>query len=320
MIDVSVVLPTRNGGPRFRRVLERLKEQETALAVEHLVVDSASRDGTDAAARAAGFRVIPVDPRDFDHGATRDEAIAQTSGRVVVLLVQDALPVDRHWLDRLARPLLEDEGAAGAFSRQVPIPGGNPILDARLAGWIAGRDEPRRAQLRPDRPWEALTPSERLELVAFDNVSSCIKRDVWRRQPFGRCPFGEDLGWSTAAIRAGWAIRFAADSVVEHSHDRSALHEARRIYCDHRNLNLLLGMRTVATLGAAWRGSRGSLVHYLRLLDGAGLLPDDLARRRRWARGYALGESLAQWLAPLVNERGERGLLGWIDRRLRSGI
>jgi hypothetical protein len=33
-----------------------------------------------------------------------------------------------------------------------------------------------------------------------------------------------------------------------------------------------------------------------------------------------LGESLAQWLAPLVNERGERGLLGWIDRRLRSGI
>jgi hypothetical protein len=79
-------------------------------------------------------------------------------------------------------------------------------------------------------------------------------------------------------------------------------------------------MRTVATLGAAWRGSRGSLVHYLRLLDGAGLLPDELARRRRWARGYALGESLAQWLAPLVNEHGERGLLGWIDRRLRSGI
>ncbi len=211
MIDVSVVLPTRNGGPRFRRVLERLQEQESPLAVEHLVVDSASSDGTDAAARAAGFRVIPFDPRAFDHGATRDFAIAQTSGRVIILLVQDALPVDRKWLDRLARPLLEDEGAAGAFSRQVPIPGGNPILAARLAGWIAGRDEARRAWLAPDRPWESLTPIERLELVAFDNVISCKRRDVWRRVPFGRRPFGEDLGWATAAIRAGWAIRFVPD-------------------------------------------------------------------------------------------------------------
>lgn len=320
MIDVSVVIPTRNGGPRFVRVLERLKAQETTLSVEHLVVDSRSSDGTDAAARAAGIRVLPVDPSEFDHGATRDFAIAQTTGRVAVLLVQDALPANRHWLDRLARPLLEDEGAAGAFSRQVPIPGGNPILDARLAGWIAGRNEARRAQLAPDRPWESLTPFERLELVAFDNVSSCVRRDVWRRQPFGRRPFGEDLGWATAAIRAGWAIRFEPGSVVEHSHDRSAWHEARRIYCDHRNLNRLLGMRTVETLGAAWRGSRGSLAHYLRVLDEAGLLPDELARRRRWARAYALGESLAQWLAPLVNAHGERGLLGLVDARIRRGI
>jgi hypothetical protein len=40
----------------------------------------------------------------------------------------------------------------------------------------------------------------------------------------------------------------------------------------------------------------------------------------KWARGYALGESLAQWLAPLVNERGERGILGMVDRRIRRGI
>ena len=319
-MDVSVVIPTRNGGPRFLKVLERLREQETTLAVDHLVIDSRSSDGTDEAARRAGFRVLTVDPRDFDHGATRDQAIAATSGRAIALLVQDAVPADRRWLERLARPLLEDERAAGSFSRQLPIPGGNPILAARLRGWIAGKDESRRAQLAPDRPWESLTPFERLELIAFDNVSSCIKRDCWSRNPFGRHPFGEDLAWSTWAIRAGYAIRFEAASVVEHLHDRSAWDEARRIYCDHRNLNRLVGMRTVATLRDAWRGSRSAFAGYLRLLEEAGLAADELARRKRWARGYALGESLAQWLAPIVNARGERGLLGRIDRRLRRGI
>jgi rhamnosyltransferase len=319
-MDVSVVIPTRNGGPRLLRLLEQVKAQETAFEVEHVVIDSRSSDGSDEAARRAGFRVLTVDPRDFDHGATRDQAIAATSGRAIALLVQDAVPVGRDWLERLARPLLEDAGAAGSFSRQVPIPGGNPILAARLRGWIAGRDESRRAQLAPGRPWESLTPFERLELIAFDNVSSCIKRDCWRQQPFGRRPFGEDLGWATWAIRAGHAIRFEAAAVVEHSHDRSYWHEARRIYCDHRNLNRLIGMRTVATLGAAWRGSRAALPGYLRLLEEAGLPPDELARRMRWARGYALGESLAQWLAPIVNARGERGLLGILDRRIRRGI
>jgi rhamnosyltransferase len=319
-VDVSVVIPTRNGGPRFRRVLERVRAQKTSLAAEHLVIDSASSDGSDEAARQAGFRVIAIDPREFDHGATRDRAIAATSGRAIALLVQDAVPVDEQWLEKIARPLLEDGEAAGSFSRQLPIPGGNPILEQRLKGWIAGQGTSRRAQLQTGRPWDSLTPFERLELVAFDNVASCVKRDVWRIHPFGKRPFGEDLGWSTWAIRAGYAIRFEADSVVEHSHDRSAWHEARRIYCDHRNLNQLLGMRTVPRFADVWRGQRETVAHYHTILAAAGLPPHELARRRRWARAYALGERLAQWLAPIVNERGARGAIGVLDRWLRRGI
>ena len=323
-IDVSIVIPTRNGGPRLLRVLDAVRGQKSELRVEHVVIDSRSGDGSDEAARARGFRVMTTDPRTFNHGATRDEAIGQTRGELIVLLVQDARPVDDRWLDGLARPLLADRDAAGAFSRQVPIPGGNPILEARLRGWIAGKDEARRAQLTPDRPWESLTPFERLGLVAFDNVSSCIKRDRWRRRPFGRVPFGEDIAWATAAIRAGDAIRFEPRSIVEHSHDRSWWHEARRIYCDHRNLNRLLGMRTVATFAEARRGAAGAAAHYEALLTAAGLPPDQLAHRRSWARRYALGEAVAQWLAPLVNaseqEHGDNTLLAWLDRRTRRGI
>lgn len=319
-VDVTVVLPTRNGGPRLVRVLEAVRSQKSALRIEHIVIDSRSSDGSDEAARRAGFRVLTIDPRDFDHGATRDLAIAASNGRAIVLLVQDALPLDEHWLDALAAPLLADPGAAGSFSRQLPIPGGNPILAERLGRWVAGQDAPRRTHLEVDRPWESLTPIERLLLVAFDNVSSCIRRDLWRQRPFGRRPFGEDLGWATWAVRAGYAIRFEPNSRVEHSHDRSAMHEARRIYCDHRNLHQLLGLRSVPTFAAAVRGARAMGAEYRRVLAAAGLPPDQLIRRRRWAASYAWGEALAQWLAPRINLQGAHGLLGMVDRRIRRGI
>lgn len=318
-MDASVIIPTYQGGARFAEVLSALQRQQTGLTWELLVIDSGSRDGTRELAVEAGAKVLDQDPRTFNHGATRDRAIAASGGEFAVLLVQDAVPDHPGWLEALVAPLQQDPEAAGAFSRQRPIPGGNPILDQRLLGWIAGKDEPRRRQLA-SRSWAELDPFERLDLVAFDNVSSCIRRSVWKELPFGPRPFGEDLAWATRAIRAGHALRFHPDSVVEHSHDRSAWYETRRIYCDHRNLHQLLGLHTVKTFRQVRDGRRGALRHYESILAAATLTPGERARRRRWARRYSWGEVLAQWLAPKVNQAGEKGMLGWLDRRIRRGI
>ncbi len=318
--DVSVVIPTRNGGPRLLQVFDALLRQKTGLRHDVIVIDSGSQDGSEQAARARGFRTLSIDPGDFNHGETRDRAIAASRAPAVALLVQDAVPADERWLDRLAAPLLEDDEAAGSFSRQVPIPGGNPILEQRLRNWIAGQEVARRARLEPPESWESLSPIERLNLVAFDNVAACIKRSCWIQHPFGRRPFGEDIAWATWAIRSGHVIRFHPDSIVEHSHDRSAWHEARRIYSDHRNLNLLLGLVTVPDLKTARRGREAALSHYLEVLEKAPLVETERDRRRAWARAYSWGEALAQWLAPKVNQARGNLLLDWIDRRLRRGI
>jgi len=317
-MDVSVIIPTLNGGPRFREVLEALRRQH--LMAEWVVIDSGSRDGTVEAARDAGCRVLEIAPGEFDHGATRDRAIRAAEGEYVALLVQDAVPQGAEWLEELVAPLRDDPRVAGTFSRQVPIPGGNPVLAARLAWWIAGRSEPHRGELADGERWEDLSPHQRLERVAFDNVSSCLRRERWQERSFGRCPFGEDLSWSTWAVRSGHAIQFVPGAVVEHSHDRSAWAEARRIYCDHRNLHALPGLCTVPALWPAWRGRHETARHYLDLLEAAGLAPEEHARRRRWVRRYVAGEVLAQWLAPRVNRAGARGLYGWLDRRIRRGI
>ncbi len=317
--DASIVIPTLQGGDRFAQVVEAVVGQSTGRNVERWIIDSGSTDQTLDLARKAGFSVLSVPRREFNHGATRDRALQQTRAPFAVLLVQDAVPVDEHWLDALVDAVAEDDQAAGGFSRQLPIPGGNPILDERLRGWIAGMDEARRAHLG-DQDWDALDPIARLHLVAFDNVSSCVKRSVWESHPFGHQPFGEDLNWSSWAIRQGHAIRFEPKSVVEHSHDRSAWYETKRIYCDHRNLHRLLGLHAVQSLSQVRQARGGSLAHYRQVLENADLSPTEFDRRWDWAKKYSWGELVAQWLAPKVNLAGESGLWGWLDRRIRRGV
>ena len=44
---------------------------------------------------------MSIAPEAFNHGTTRNLAIAETRGDLVVLLVQDAVPADSQWLATL---------------------------------------------------------------------------------------------------------------------------------------------------------------------------------------------------------------------------
>ena len=144
MTELSVVVPTWNGGSRFVRLLEALREQDVAGPVEWLVIDSGSSDGTREAAERAGARVIQIDQREFQHGRTRNRAIAEASGEIVLLLTQDAVPMGTGYLAAMLAIFQDapDGGAPidAAYARQFPRPDCDPILAERLRRWSASRD------------------------------------------------------------------------------------------------------------------------------------------------------------------------------------
>ena len=45
-MDVSIVIPTKNAGPLFDKVLDRVFKQETEYTYEVICVDSGSSDNT----------------------------------------------------------------------------------------------------------------------------------------------------------------------------------------------------------------------------------------------------------------------------------
>lgn len=292
---VSVVIPTKNAGPGLERTLAAVAEQETEHAVEIVAIDSGSSDGTLELLERRADRVLREPPERFDHGATRNRAIAASRGELVVLLVQDAVPADRSWLRELVRPLLEDPRVAGSFARQLPRSDAGAITRLYCARWVASSETPRIVEPLDAGALEALAPAERHERCAFDNVCSCLRRSVWEAHPFRPTPIAEDLAWGREVLLAGHRLAYAARAAVVHSHERGAAYELGRTYLAHRRLAELFGLRTLPRLSSLPLAVAGALASHLRCLlrvHGTLVPPRELWRALSLAVAWPLGQYL----------------------------
>jgi len=294
---VSIVIPTRNGGERLRRAVAAIAAQRTDFSTEFVAVDSASSDGTTDFLAARVTRLIQIDPRTFDHGATRNLAVSKARGTFVVLMVQDAIPVDDRWLAALIDPLRRDSRLAAAFARQVPTDDASPLTRHYLSRWIAALPERRAVFVGSEDEFRALTPIERFERSVLDNVCAAIRRSVWTKIPFRPTPIAEDLEWGREALLAGYGLAYVPEAVVEHSHDRSAWYELKRTWVLHQQLHRLFGLRTVPTAGRLARAIGSSLVQHRRELSDAGAPLTAHLRGAALAVAWPVGQFVGGWTA-----------------------
>ena len=73
---VSIIIPTCNGGQIFSQCLSGLKRQDYAGPLQLIIVDSGSTDKTVELAMKAGAEVQRIDPKQFHHARTRNEALS----------------------------------------------------------------------------------------------------------------------------------------------------------------------------------------------------------------------------------------------------
>jgi rhamnosyltransferase len=297
--SVSIVLPTRNGAETLPAVLDAVSRQRVDFPFDVIAVDSASSDGTAGLLRRRVDRLISIEAGAFDHGLTRNLAIEHATGELVVLLVQDAVPVSDNWLAELTAPLVADERLAGVFARQRPRPDAGPIARYYLERWLAASESPRTAAVTSAAELVALEPLAQLELCAFDNVCSCIRRSVWSRHPFRSTPIAEDIEWAREVLLAGYKLAYVPRAEVIHSHDRSAWYEFTRTYHLHRRFYELFGLRTIPTVPLLFRAVASSLAAHRRCRRNE-VAGEPLAR----AVALAIAWPLGQYLGALAAVRG----------------
>jgi rhamnosyltransferase len=200
---VSVGILTRNGGELFHRVLESLREQETPWPFEIVLLDSASRDGTDQYAAANGARVVPYKPKKFKFGPARDVLFENCRGQVVVTISQDVRPANSDWLVRLAQPILDGQADA-TIGEQAEPPGQYTFYWDYHGSWL------RSVAIHFDQAYGQIA-------VSCANLS--LRRSVWEKLRFGDCDAVEDRAMQVKLHAQGLRMMQVKGAISFHGHD-----------------------------------------------------------------------------------------------------
>ncbi|MBD2845914.1 glycosyltransferase family 2 protein [Paenibacillus sp. IB182496] len=290
---VSVIIPTYNAGPRFGELLTRLQRQ-THAPQEIIVVDSTSRDDTAAIARRAGAIVLELPQAEFDHGGTRNMAAARAEGDVLLFMTQDAMPADEHLIAHLIAPLVEADVAC-AYARQLPYADADPLERMARAFNYPAQPQRKRADDLP-----------RLGLKTFfcSNVCAAVRRHRFHALGGFAAPviFNEDLFLAATAVLDGYAIHYAAEAQVYHSHGYTLTQHFRRFFDNG------VSMRSNAWIYPyAKVGKEGGRLVRAQL--------QQLRRERRWHwMPRLIGESAAKWLGYQLGKRYTRLPRAWCAR------
>ncbi|MGH2395462.1 MAG: glycosyltransferase [bacterium] len=158
-------------------------------------------------------RVVTIPAKEFDHGATRQAAVARCTTSIVAFLSDDAEPADSFWLAALVKPF-HDPRVAAVFGRQLPRP------EAELGERIF------RLARYPDRGFWIDAIRIRLGRRAMLPLSdanaayrvSALKEVGGFPRP---CSFGEDQVAVARLLTAGWTVHYVPEAAVWHSHNHS---------------------------------------------------------------------------------------------------
>lgn len=266
MPDVTVAIPTRNGGQLFAAALVALARQ--TVAHELLVCDSGSSDGSVALAHNHGARVIEIAPAAFRHGSVRNLLMREASGARVALLSQDAEPAHERWLEHLLGGFDLADDVAIVYGPYRPRPDASRAARLELERWfdsLAPDGQPRLARLSEG---ERSLPARDLldRRTFFSDANACLSRPAWEAVPFRDVAYAEDRLLALDMLRAGFAKAYVPSAPVVHSHDYSSLQQLRRAFDEWCGLREVYGWREPLAPARALAQLRGELGYARREL------------------------------------------------------
>ncbi|MBU0694873.1 MAG: glycosyltransferase [Candidatus Omnitrophica bacterium] len=244
-VAISVVIPVKNGQRYLDEVLKAIFSQEIKREFEVVIVDSGSTDRTLDIIGQYPVRFYQIKENEFNHGLTRNLGISKAQGKYIILLTADAIAYDQCWMRKLIEHLERDSRVAGSYSRQIPHKDSQPLSRIRVKNSLTFSKERRESQIKKKEDYFALSPEEKRRFCNFDNVSSCLRKEVWKKVPFPKTDFAEDLEWSKAVIEAGHKIIYEPESIVYHSHDFSLPEWYRKNRINYKTLYTLFGIEVI---------------------------------------------------------------------------
>ena len=119
--EVSVIIPAYRPEIKFERLLKKIQKQ--SYPVKEIIVMNTEKKywNMDWEFVNPNLKVYHIKKSEFDHGKTRAEAVKLSTGDIMVLFTQDAVPVDEFVIENLVKAFRNTKVGA-AYGRQLPNP------------------------------------------------------------------------------------------------------------------------------------------------------------------------------------------------------
>lgn len=235
-MDVSIVIPTKNGGDRLDEVLSAVYRQQTKYEYEVICVDSGSSDQTLDILKKYPCQVYVIPPEEFGHGKTRNFGASKGTGDYIMFLTQDAVPANEHWIESMVGAMQIEQGIAGGFGIHYPYPDCN-VLDKRdLKRHFQNFGEENHVFFLDDRERYFQDKSYQQYLAFFSDNNSCLKREVWEKMPYQEVDFAEDQLWARQILEAGYKKVYCPHAAVYHSHNYPLRTYFKRYYDEFKGI------------------------------------------------------------------------------------
>lgn len=221
-VSVDVIIPAYKPGRTLAIILERLAKQTVRPA--HVLIFNTEEKYWDRKFETVfpDTRVVHIEKKEFDHGATRHAAAAESKADIVIFMTQDAVPAGKDLVENLISPILRGE-AKVAYARQLP---------KEDAGLIerTGREfnYPAESRIKSSADIEELG----IKTFFCSDVCAAYDRAFYLEQGGFPRPviFNEDMIFAGRTIEAGEKIAYVSDAAVYHSHNLSLREQFRRNY------------------------------------------------------------------------------------------
>lgn len=224
---ISIVIPVKNGIDTIKSCLDGIFKQTLINQTEIIVIDSASTDGTLDVLQEYDVKVHNLNPKDFNHGETRNLGVELSKGEFVVMTVQDATPVNELWLETMLSNF-EDPEVTAVCGQQIVLENSakNPLQWFRPASEAV----PIKYKFENTDDFTSLSGMEQHAYCNWDDCNAMYRRSTKLKVPFKKLMFSEDTLWANDALSKGYGIVYDYRARVDHYHHQDFTFYFKRSY------------------------------------------------------------------------------------------
>ena len=226
-IKISIVVPVKNGMDTLSRFIEGIQIQSLLKEIEVVIIDSGSDDGSVEYLNAIDFvNVVSIDPKTFNHGATRNLGVTHCKGEFVLMTVQDAWTTDTTLIERMVSHFT-DRSVMGVCGQQI-VPHDK---DKNPHEWFRPQSQgkSKKVEFKTKHSFSDLTPKEQRKACGWDDVIAMYRKKALLELPFQPLVFGEDMLWAKMALEKGYALIYDTTARVCHYHFQFPAYTYKRV-------------------------------------------------------------------------------------------